>query len=122
LLDIKCNANKIEHRLTKPSTPKTNGMVERVNGTIKSNTILQHDYINRDDMQTDLIGFLQYYNLNRRHGSLRKELNVKTPFQAIEKWFILSPEIFKITPNEFKNKILNLNSNKYNLHQQPCET
>ncbi|MGQ9820168.1 MAG: DDE-type integrase/transposase/recombinase, partial [Candidatus Kapaibacteriales bacterium] len=30
--------NNIEHRLTKPNSPKTNGMVERVNGTIKNGT------------------------------------------------------------------------------------
>lgn len=35
LLDIKCTENDIDHRLTKPCTPQTNGMVERVNGTIK---------------------------------------------------------------------------------------
>ena len=122
LLDIKCNENKIEHRLTKPSTPKTNGMVERVNGTIKNNTILKNEYKDKSQMNDDLIQFLIYYNLYRRHGSLRKELNVKTPFQAIEKWFILKPEIFKISPSEFKNKILNLNQNKINLYQQPCET
>ena len=29
----------IEHRLTTPHTPQTNGMVERVNGTIKNATI-----------------------------------------------------------------------------------
>ncbi len=39
LLDEFCLKNKIEHRLTKPNTPKTNGMVERVNGTIKNNTM-----------------------------------------------------------------------------------
>ncbi len=36
LLDEFCTENNIEHRLTKPNTPKTNGMVERVNGTIKT--------------------------------------------------------------------------------------
>jgi transposase InsO family protein len=122
LLDIKCNENEIEHRLTKPSTPKTNGMVERVNGTIKNNTIIKNEYKDKSQMNDDLIQFLIYYNLYRRHGSLRKELNVKTPFQAIEKWFILKPEIFRISPDEFKKKILNLNQNKVNLYQQPCET
>jgi transposase-like protein len=122
LLDIKCNENEIEHRLTKPSTPKTNGMVERVNGTIKNNTIIKNEYKDKSQMNDDLIQFLIYYNLYRRHGSLRKELNVKTPFQAIEKWFILKPEIFRISPDDFKKKILNLNQNKVNLYQQPCET
>lgn len=117
LLDIKCKENNIEHRLTKPCTPKTNGMVERVNGTIKNNTILLNTYENQTEMQYDLDGFLVYYNINRRHGSLRKELDVKTPFQAIEKWYLLKPEIFKIEPEIFKNKLLTLNQNRVNLYQ-----
>jgi transposase InsO family protein len=122
LLDVKCLNNNIEHRLTKPSTPKTNGMVERVNGTIKNNTILKTNYNTNAQMCLDLMQFLMYYNLNRRHGSLRKELNVKTPFQAIEKWYELKPEIFKIKPENFKNKLVNLNQNYLNFYQQPCET
>jgi IS30 family transposase len=109
LLDIKCSENNIEHRLTKPNSPQTNGMVERANGTIKNNTILKNTYANRPEMEQDLLGFLSFYNLFRRHGSLRKELNVKTPFQAVEKWFALKPEIFKIHPNEFKLKLFDLN-------------
>lgn len=121
-MDIKCIEHNIEHRLTKPSTPKTNGMVERVNGTIKTNTILKKQYQSPEEMNIDLANFLSFYNLYRRHGSLRKELNVKTPMQAVEKWYQLKPEIFKITPNEFQNKILNLQSNIIIEHQQRCET
>jgi transposase InsO family protein len=98
----------IEHRLTKPAIPKTNGMVERVNGTIKNNTILKTKYQDKKQMENDMTGFLCYYNLYRRHGSLRKELHVKTPFQAVEKWHKIEPELFKKTTEEFKNKILNL--------------
>ena len=32
VFDKRCKENNIEHRLTAPYTPKTNGMVERVNG------------------------------------------------------------------------------------------
>ena len=39
--------------------------------------------------------FLIYYILYRKHGSLRKELHVKTPFHAVEKWFGLKPDILK---------------------------
>lgn len=109
LLDQKCSEKSIKHRLTKPSTPQTNGMVERVNGTIKSNTILRSTYQNIEQMEQDVGAFLVYYNVQRRHGGLRKELNVKTPVLAIEKWYELKPEIFKETPNDFKNKILTLN-------------
>jgi transposase InsO family protein len=36
--DKLCSRSEIEHRLTQPVTLKTNGMVERVNGTIKNAT------------------------------------------------------------------------------------
>lgn len=107
-MDETCAENNIEHRLTKPSTPQTNGMVERVNGTIKNNTILRNQYQTLNQMDDDLMAFLVYYNLYRRHGSLRKELHVKTPFDAIEKWYQLEPELFTTKPSDFKTKILNL--------------
>ena len=122
LLDIKCKANNIDHRCTLPCTPKTNGMVERVNGTIKNNTILKCKYENKEVLENDLIRFLMFYNLYRRHGSLRKELKVKTPFNAVEKWFELKPELFTETPLTFKNKILSLSKKIIENNQQPCET
>lgn len=111
-LDLVCSENKIEHRHTAPFTPKTNGMVERVNGTIKKATILKEDYTSLKQMNTALMAFVVQYNIYRRHGGVRRELKVKTPFNAMEKWFELDPEIFKEEPYEFKNKLLTL-SNLY---------
>ncbi len=108
-MDEKCIENNIQHRLTAPFTPKTNGMVERVNGIIKNDTILKTKYNSTSEMKIDLMKFLKFYNLQRRHGSLRKELKVKSPINAIQKWYEMKPEIFKITPDEFKIKILTLN-------------
>ena len=105
-LDEICRKKNIDHRLTKPGTPKTNGMVERVNDTIKKGTIKRTEYDNNEQMNKDLMNFLVHYILYRRHGSLRKEINVKTPFDAIEKWYQIKPEIFKKNPMEFKKKIL----------------
>lgn len=116
-IDIKCYENNIKHRLTAPCTPKTNGMVERVNGTIKNNTILKNKYMNSSEMGQDLARFILFYNVFKRHGSLRKELDVKTPMEAIYKWHKLKPEIFKTNPDEFKNKLLVLKSNLFNLIQ-----
>ncbi len=121
-MDVKCEQNKIEHRLTAPFTPKTNGMVERVNGTIKSNTILKTKYNDCHEMRRDLVKFLSYYNIHRRHGSLRRELNVKTPLDAVRKWYELKPEIFRMTPDEFKNNVINLQDDLINSGQQRCET
>ncbi|GHU94693.1 transposase [Bacteroidia bacterium] len=102
LFDVKCYENGVEHRLTQPCTPKTNGMVERANGIIKNGTILNTEYENVQQMNKDLINFLGYYNLYRRHGSLRRELQVKTPFDALNKWFALQPNIFHSPPDKVK--------------------
>ena len=61
------------------------------------------EYKNIDDVKNDLNKFLIYYNFNRRHGSLRKELKVRTPFDAVQSWFLTKPEIFKILPNMFQD-------------------
>ena len=41
------------------------------------------------------MAFLVHYMLYKRHGGLRREFNVKTPYRAVEKWFELKPEILK---------------------------
>lgn len=121
-LDIVCKKNDIEHRCTKPFTPKTNGMVEKANDIIKNSTIKRTQYDSSEQMQDDLMQFLVHYNLYRRHGSLRRELKVKTPFNAVEKWYELDKKIFKQNPTEFKNKILSLKNKQAVKKQQPCET
>ena len=102
-IDEQSKQQAIEHRLTAPYTPQTNGMVERVNGTIKNATIKAEDYKNIEEVKVELNKFLIYYNFNRRHGSLRKELKVRTPFNAVQSWFQTKPEIFKILPDVFQD-------------------
>ena len=122
-LDIVCQENEIDHRCTKPFTPKTNGMVEKANDIIKTHTIKKTNYNTLDEMNMDLMNFLVFYNLYRRHGSLRRELRVKTPFNAVEKWFELDEKIYNQKPDKFKNKILNLKPKQVvENKQQPCET
>ncbi len=116
--DGKCIEHKVEHRLTKPFTPKTNGMVERVNGTIKNGTILNTNYEDFNEMHLDLLKFLVFYNVNRRHGSLKREFSVRTPCDALEKWYRLEPKIFNKKPDSVQNKLLNLHS----IYCQPLST
>lgn len=123
LLDVFCKENQIDHRLTKPATPKTNGMVERFNGTVKNNTILKETYTDAIEMTSKMMAFLTNYLLYRRHSGLVKELKIKTPFQAIQTWYRIKPEIFTQTPDQFKQKITNLTTSKsQELIKQPCET
>lgn len=75
--------NNIEHQLTKTNTPNTNGKVERVNGTIKKETILRETYANSNEMNSTLMAILMHYMLYRRHGGLRRELNVKRQYRLL---------------------------------------
>lgn len=122
LFDIKCKENNIEHRLTKPHTPKTNGMVERINDTIKSATLKANKYSNYKEIELDLYRFLIFYNFNRLHSSLKRELKVRTPYEAIEEWYKIKPEIFKTTPQEFKDMAMMKISSYMRELEQRCET
>ena len=121
--DIVCSDNHIDHRLTKPASPQTNGMVEKANDIIKKGTVKRTNYDNLEQMNNDLMQFLVHYNLYRRHGSLRRELKVKTPFDAVTKWKSIDPDIFNISIDDFKLNLLTL---KQNINTccplQPCET
>ena len=104
IFDKVCKDKNVDHRLTAPFTPKTNGMVERVNGTIKDRTIKIETYQNANELIASLNQFLLFYIFTRRHGSLRTELNskVRTPFNALSYWFNIEPELFKISPDAFR--------------------
>jgi transposase InsO family protein len=52
--DMICAANNIEHRLTKPNHPWTNGQVERMNRTIKEATVKRFYYESHDQLRTHL--------------------------------------------------------------------
>ena len=99
-------------------------MVEQANDIIKQQTIKKTTYKSLDEMKDDLMRFLVSYNLYRRHGSLRRELKVKTPFDAVATWLKLDSTIFKENTEKFKLKILELLNPKSKQEKtaQPCET
>jgi hypothetical protein len=74
----------------------------------------------KEEINDALMAFLAYYLPYRKHGRGRKEPGVKTPFQAVETWFMLKPEIFKQNLCEFKNKIKPIENRSF--HKPPCET
>lgn len=106
--DIILEKNQTEHRLTQPSTPQTNGMVERVNHTIKTATLLTKKYVSVKEMQDELNKFLLYYNTTRRHGTLQKQTGFRTPFEAVENTYKTNPELFLKNPQTMKEKLVAL--------------
>src|SRR2546430_8623809 len=61
-----CRANGIEHRLTKPNHPWTNGQVERMNRTIKEATVNRYHYDGHEQLRAHLADFVTAYNFARR--------------------------------------------------------
>src|SRR5438477_9359002 len=61
-----CRANGIEHRLTKPHHPWTNGQVERMNRTIKEATVNRYHYDSHNQLRAHLVDFVTAYNFARR--------------------------------------------------------
>lgn len=61
-----CIEEHIDHRLTAPATPKTNGMVERVNGTINESNLKANFYLNynpRDVVNTNFGDLHRYCDI-----------------------------------------------------------
>ena len=90
-----CQEQDIEHRTTLPYTPKTNGMVERMNGLTKENTTKRNRYMTVQDMTVqemldDLHGWFVRYNFCRKN----RRIGGKTPYEAVLVWHTKQPELF----------------------------
>ncbi|KZL18644.1 Integrase core domain protein [Pseudovibrio axinellae] len=93
--DLVCAENDIDHRLTKPTPPWTNGQVERMNRTIKEATVRRYYYETHDQLRTHLAAFVSAYNFAKR----LKTLKGLTPAQFIAQQWIKEPERFKKHPD-----------------------
>jgi transposase InsO family protein len=89
-----CAQLGIEHRLTKPKHPWTNGQVERMNRTIKDATVKRYHYETHDQFQCHLADFVAAYNFGRR----LKTLKGLTPYEFICKQWAIEPEKFRLDP------------------------
>jgi len=85
-----CQKQGIEHRTTLPYTPKTNGMVERMNGLTKENTTKRNRYKTVLEMLNDLHGWFVRYNFCRKN----RRIGGKTPYEAVLLWYAKQPELF----------------------------
>lgn len=63
---LRCRENGIEHRLTKPNHPWTNGQVERMNRTLKDASVKRCHYESHDQLREHLAAFLAAYNFAKR--------------------------------------------------------
>ena len=89
-----CARSDIEHRLTKPKHPWTNGQVERMNRTIKDATVKRYFYETHDQLRKHLTNFVTAYNFARR----LKTLKGLTPYEYICRLWTIEPLRFKHNP------------------------
>jgi len=88
--DRVCEAHGIEHRLTRPRTPQTNGMVERFNGRIAE--VIKVTYFNsRQELHDTLLHYVKIYN----QQIPQKALGHIAPIQALKNWYKKCPDLFK---------------------------
>lgn len=87
--DALCASLGIEHRLTKPKSPQTNGMVERFNGRL-AQVLRSHHFNSADDLEKTLHRYVWLYNQHLP----QKALNHETPVQALKRWQSSHPQLF----------------------------
>ena len=87
--DQACVANYIEHRLIKPRTPQTNGMIERFNGRI-ADVLATTRVDSSEHLATTIKRYAQVYN---QHIP-QKALGHIPSLQAMKNWYQKQPNLF----------------------------
>jgi len=95
IFDRVCLEHGIEHRLTKPYHPWTNGQAERMNRTVKEATLRAFHYDDLESLKAHVLSFVTAYNFAKH----LKALKWKTPFQSICDAWKSNPTAFKINPH-----------------------
>ena len=105
--DQHCQAEGIEHRLTKVRKPQTNGLVERMNGLIQQATVKRTRY----GGSLQMIEALQTWRLEYNRSHRQRRLGRKTPYELLCYWYGKRPDLFLRKPAVWLNEC-----------SQPCET
>jgi len=95
LFDRICAKHGIDHRLTQPNHPWTNGQVERMNRTLKDATVYRFYYDTHQQLRDHLTTFLMAYNFAKR----LKTLSGLTPYEYLCQQWQKQPDRFIHDPS-----------------------
>ena len=101
--DTLCSELGIDHRLTPPQSPQTNGMVERFNGRIED-VLQSHHFRSGEDLNATMHRYVLLYNQQLPQSVLQS----RTPLQTMKDWHKLKPELFKTPPTTSRDVTVNL--------------
>ena len=90
LFDKLCRDKGIDHRLTKPGTPQTNGMIERFNGRI-ADVLATTRFDSAQSLEQTITRYVRLYN----QYIPQKALGYCTPIEAMKQWHKKKPKLFK---------------------------
>ena len=102
IFDKICSLNNIEHRLTKPYTPQTNGMVERFNRRIQENVLDKFRFNDLQALEKTVNKYIHQYNFYIK----QKKLDYKSPISFMEKEM---PELYQKFINQHNQRELYTN-------------
>ena len=89
-----CAAHGIQHRLTQPYHPWTNGQAERLNRTLKDATVKAFHYQTLQSLDTHLRSFVTAYNFAKHLRALRG----RTPGEYLGEQYDQNPALFRSNP------------------------
>lgn len=89
-----CRQARIQHRLTQPRHPWTNGLAERIGGTVKSETVHRLHFESVAQLLQATYAFERYFNEHRPY----KAMGGKTPAQLASAWYAKHPNRFLREP------------------------
>ena len=87
--DQVCVELGVEHRLTKPKSPQTNGMAERFNGRI-ADVLKTNRFNSSEDLEQTIMRYVTLYNTQFPQSALGS----RTPMQAMKDWHKSNPKLF----------------------------
>jgi transposase-like protein len=97
LFDRICRLRGIEHRLTKPYHPWTNGQAERMVRTLKDATTRAFHYEHINELRRHVSDYLTAYN----YAKQLKALKWKMPYQTLQALYASKAEVFYRSPDHF---------------------
>lgn len=97
LFDRICRVYGIEHRLTKPYHPWTNGQAERMIRTLKEATTRAFHYEHVNELRCHVADYLAAYNFAKQLRALKWQ----TPMETLEALYESRAELFRTSPGHF---------------------